>query len=76
MPRFYLGFAMSTPTNAKQAAEQAALGPKRVRVGNQEVEQFSPKELREQAIAEKADSAASKPHFGIRFTKLIPPGGG
>jgi hypothetical protein len=25
-------------------------------------------------IAQK--SAASKPHFGLRFTKLIPPGGG
>ena len=25
---------------------------------------------------EAADGAAAQPHFGLRFTKLIPPGGG
>ena len=42
--------------------------------GSQEVEYFSPDEIAKGLTA--TSSAKSKPHFGLRFTKLIPPGTG
>lgn len=47
---------------------------KKSKEGDQEVEYFSPDELNK--AKQFASPAKSKPHFGIRMTKLIPPGGG
>ena len=67
---------MAQPTTIEDAIEQNALGPKRVQVANQSVEQ--------QAIADqiKADeylaskTAAKRPQMGLRFSKIVPPGAG
>ena len=67
---------MTTPTTVDEAIEQNALGPKRVQVGNQSVEQHS---IADQILARDAEAnetAKSRSDFGIRFTKIIPPGGG
>ena len=47
---------------------------KKSKDGSQEVEYFSPDEIAKGLTA--TSSAKSKPHFGLRFTKLIPPGTG
>ena len=67
---------MPEPTTAAEAIEQNVLGPKRVQVGNQSVEQHSIDDQIKAANFLSGQTAASKPHFGLRFTKLIPPGGG
>ncbi len=67
---------MPEPTTAAEAIEQNVLGPKRVQVGNQSVEQHSIDDQVKAADFLAARNAAAKPHFGLRFTKLIPPGGG
>ena len=67
---------MAQPTTIEDAIEQNALGPKRVQVANQSIDQ--------QAIADqiKADQylaakqATTKPHFGLRFSTIVPPGAG
>lgn len=67
---------MAAPTNIPDAIEQNALGPKRVEVDGEEVEQHS---IADQIAADQhlaAASAAAQPHFGLRFTKLVPPGAG
>ena len=67
---------MAQPESIEEAIEQTAKGPKRVQVANQSVEQQS---IDEQIKADEylaAKQAAAKPHFGVRFTKIIPPGAG
>lgn len=67
---------MPAPETPDEAIEQNALGPKKVRVGNQEVEQHS---IQDQIAARDALSqttAVAKKHRGLYFTKLVPPGGG
>jgi len=67
---------MAQPETVEEAIEQNALGPKRVQVGNQSVEQQS---IDDQIKADQylaAKKAASKPHLGLRFIKIIPPGAG
>ena len=67
---------MAQPETIQDAIEQNAKGPKRVQVANQSVEQQS---IDDQIKADEylaAKQAASKPHFGLRFTKVIPPGAG
>ena len=67
---------MAKPETVEEAIEQNALGPKRVQVGNQSVEQQS---VDDQIKADQylaAKQAATKSHLGLRFTKIIPPGAG
>lgn len=67
---------MAKPETVEEAIEQNALGPKRVQVGNQSVEQQS---IDDQIKADQylaAKQAAKKSHLGLRFTKIIPPGAG
>ena len=67
---------MAQPETIQDAIEQNAKGPKRVQVANQSVEQQS---VDDQIKADEylaAKQAAAKPHFGLRFTKIIPPGAG
>lgn len=68
--------AMSTPDNIPDAIEQNALGPKRVQVGNQSVDQHT---IADQIAADnhaKAQTAKSLAHCGLRLRKLKPGGCG
>jgi hypothetical protein len=56
--------------------EENAAAPKRVAIDGVSVDEHS---LPDQIDADrylKGQTAASKPHAGLRFVKLIPPGGG
>ena len=67
---------MATPDNIPDAIDENARGPKKVQVGSHSVEQHS---ISDQIAADnhaKAQTAAGKRGFGIRFQQLIPPGGG
>lgn len=64
---------MAAPTTTTEALDQAALGPKSTAVDGVSATQRDLKELREQANYEAANTAAdAQPHFGLRFTRLIP----
>ena len=67
---------MAQPTTIEDAIEQNALGPKRVQVANQSVEQqaIGDQIKAHEYLASKA--AAKKSHFGLRFSKIVPPGAG
>ena len=67
---------MAQPESIEEAIEQNALGPASVTVAGQTVVQ---KDIEQQIKADEylaAKQAAAKPHFGLRFTKIIPPGAG
>lgn len=69
---------MSNPTSPEEAVEAASLAPKKVAVDGQSVEEHSIKDLIEadRYLSAKRSTAAGGSHRGLRFTKLIPPGGG
>jgi hypothetical protein len=69
---------MAISTSAINEAIQsiAATGHARVRIGQQEVEVKSIEELLKAVNHLAGTQAAGKEHFGLRFTKLIPPGAG
>lgn len=67
---------MAQPETIEDAIEQNALGPASVTVGGQTVVQ---KDIDQQIKADEylaAKRAAAKPQFGLRFSKIIPPGAG
>lgn len=68
--------AMSTPETSTEAVEQVALGPKAVSVDGRSVQEHSIPDLIQAAKFAQAQATTSKPHRGMRFTKLVPPGGG
>lgn len=49
---------------------------KRVTVDGETVERFTPEEQQQQAVNDLNDQVAKKPHFGIRVSKIVPPGTG
>ena len=65
---------MTAPATSTEAVEQAALGPKRVQVGNQSVEQHPIPDLIKAAEFTAATDAAAKPQFGIRYSRFTLPG--
>lgn len=70
---------MSTenPETIEEAIESVAVGmAKRVKEGDREQENMPIKDLIEADRYLAGKRAASKSHFGLRMTKLIPPGGG
>jgi hypothetical protein len=70
---------MSTenPETIEEAIESAAVGMvKRSKESDREQENYTIKELIEADRHLAAKRASAKPHFGLRMTKLIPPGGG
>jgi len=67
---------MATPTTAKEALDNAVLGPKKVKVGNEEVEQHSLGDLQSIADREAGNTAGNRNHMGLRFVGLVPPGTG
>ena len=61
----------------EDAIDAAARGlVKRSRQDGQEVEYYDLKDLLEASKFAAEQTARTKPHFGIRMTKLIPPGTG
>jgi hypothetical protein len=67
---------MATPENIESAIDVNARGPKRVKVGSEEVEQHP---LADQIAADryaKARTSSTKRGFGLRFQRLKPPEGG
>ena len=67
---------MTVPATSSAAVEQVAIGPKKVTVGTESVEQHSIGDLIEAAKYAASQNAKAKKHFGLRFTRLVPPGGG
>lgn len=70
---------MAQGDTVSEAIDVNARGPKKVKRGENEIEYHS---IQDQIAADEyADkkagktAAAGKAHFGLRFTKLIPPGG-
>lgn len=53
---------------------EIAATPKRVKTDAAEVESRPLAEIQEAAEVEVANEAVTKPHRGLRFTRLIPPG--
>lgn len=58
------------------AAAEAATGPKSVTVDGQTVVARDIKDIKEAADLEAGRTAATKPHFGLRFSRQVPPGCG
>jgi len=58
------------------AIEDAAAKPRSVAIDGLSVQQQSVAEVIAADRYLKAQAAAARPHFGLRFTKLVPPGGG
>lgn len=68
---------MSNPETVEDAIEQVALGMVRTQKENgREIEFMSIKDMKEADQYLTAKRAAAKPHFGLRMTKCVPPGGG
>lgn len=59
-----------------EAALEVALGPKQVSTDGTSVTAQSVDEIKKAKDMLAADGAAGQPHFGVRFTKLVPPGCG
>lgn len=59
-----------------EAALQVALGPKQVSVDGTTVTAQSVDEIKKAKDMLAASNAAARPHFGMRMTKLVPPGCG
>jgi hypothetical protein len=68
---------MTEPTTVEDAVELVALGMvSETAEGNRSQKNIPIKDLIEADGYLIGKRAASKPHMGLRFTKLIPPGGG
>lgn len=64
-------------TTIEEAIEAQALGRvKKAAEHGRNLEYMSIAELREAEAHLAAKNASKKPHFGLRMTKCIPPGGG
>lgn len=69
--------AIEDHASVEAAYEAAAKGlVKKSSEGDRQVEFYSLAELLEAKRQVASDVAAEQPHFGVRFTKLIPPGCG
>ena len=65
---------MAAPETSAEAVEQAALGPKRVTVNGQSVEQHPIPDLIKAAEFTQKNAASAKSHFGIRRSRFNLPG--
>ncbi len=68
---------MAASETIEAAIEAIAKG--RVKRGSENGRSFENMSIKELIEAEKhiaSKTAAAKPHFGLRMTKLVPPGGG
>ena len=73
---------MSVPTNQELedaiavSKLDALQNPLREQSGTRVIQERSVDEILKMEGAVAADIAATQPHFGLRFTKLVPPGCG
>ena len=67
---------MAAPTTADEAVDQALLEPQTVSENGRTITNRSLAELQTARDRELTAATAPKRHFGLRFTKLVPPGGG
>jgi len=68
--------AMTDVDDINDAIVANASGPRRVQVGSEIVEQPPIDDQIKARNDAAAQSATSKAHLGLRFTQLVPPGGG
>jgi hypothetical protein len=67
---------MAAPTTPQEAVDQAILQPASVTDNGRTIVNRPLKELQDARDREAAATAGAKNHFGLRFTKLVPPRGG
>lgn len=67
---------MAAPTDIDEAIEQALTQPASQSENGRTITERPIKDLQDARDRETGNRAAAKSHFGLRFTKLIPPGGG
>ena len=67
---------MSTPEDIDEAMEQNALGPKSMSQDGASITQQTLQDQIAYANYKAGKTAARNKNFGLRITKLIPPGGG
>jgi len=67
---------MTAPADINEAIEQALTQPASVTENGRSITERPIKDLQDARDREAGNRAAAKPHFGLRITKLIPPGGG
>jgi hypothetical protein len=65
---------MATPTTIDEAIDQALLLPASVTEAGRVITERPLKDLQDARDREAGNRAALKSHFGLRFTKLVPPG--
>lgn len=64
------------PTTVEEAITQNAMGPRRVQVADESVDQQSISEQIKAAQFLANQTAAQRAPWGIRFARIRPPGGG
>jgi hypothetical protein len=67
---------MTAPTTAQEAIDQALLQPASVTENGRTITERPIKDLQDARDREMSSTAGKKSHFGLRFTKLVPPGAG
>jgi len=65
---------MTAPTTVDEAIDQALLLPANTTEAGRTITERPLKDLQDARDREAGNRAAAKAHFGLRFTKLIPPG--
>lgn len=65
---------MTAPTTIDEAVDQALLLPASTTENGRTIVERPLKDLLDARDRETAATAGKKAHFGLRFTKLIPPG--
>lgn len=65
---------MTAPQNIDEAIEQSLITPASVTDQSQSITERPIKDLLDARERLAGETAGKKPHFGLRFTKLIPPG--
>lgn len=66
---------MTDASDVTDAMAENAAGPQRVQIANQSVDQHTIDDQIKAANYLAAQGAAQKPRFGLRFSKIRPPGG-
>ena len=65
---------MATPTTIDEAIDQALLLPASVTEAGRTITERPLKDLQDARDREACSRVTAKAHFGLRFTKLVPPG--
>lgn len=68
---------MATPEEIREAiSDDAAQGISRVQVAGESVDMMSIEDRQKAMDIEASATAVTKPHFGVRFGRIVPPGCG